>query len=108
MEKVKQLALDLTSEAIERVAAHAHQEWRSEARHVVERLASTKSLFTADEVWAELDKASFTTHEPTALGAVMRDAVRTGTIMATGSYWPTKRSAAHRRPVAVYRSGLPL
>jgi len=94
--------VEVTEEAIERARAHAHAAWLLEAEFVIKMLAATGRAFTTDDAWFRLDKSGHTTHEPRALGAVMRDFVRGGQIVHTGEYWPSERRECHRRPVAVW------
>lgn len=44
------------------------------------------------------------THEPRALGALMREAARAGDIEATDAWALSERVACHRRPLRVWRS----
>lgn len=104
-----QLSLVLQGEAnkadgMERAWNHANTNWKAAAIAVVRYLATCKSEFTADEVWAELDSLGFTTGEHRAMGAVMRQAAVDDLIVKTDRVVPTTRPSANRRPVAVWRS----
>lgn len=104
-----QLSLVLQGEAnkadgMERAWNHANTNWKAAAIAVVRHLATTKSEFTADEVWAELDSMGFTTGEHRAMGAVMRQAAVDELIVKTDRVVPTTRPSANRRPVAIWRS----
>lgn len=95
-----QLSLELTTEAINRAEGHADPKWLDKAYTVVERLARTNRVFTTDHVWRALD--GYHTHEPRALGAVMRQAVKDRLITSTGTYVKSSRPECHRRPIPVY------
>ena len=92
------------ADAMERAWNHANTNWKAAAIAVVRHLATTKSEFTADEVWAELDSLGFTTGEHRAMGAVMRQAAVDELIIKTDRVVPTTRPSANRRPVAIWRS----
>ena len=92
------------ADAMERAWNHANTNWKAAAIAVVRHLATTKSEFTADEVWAELDSLGFTTREHRAMGAVMRQAAVDELIVKTDRVVPTTRPSANRRPVAIWRS----
>lgn len=95
--------LAITEEAIGRARDHANQVWLRDARRAVEVLAAKMLPFTTDDVWALLEKVSVAaTHEPRALGAVMRQAQRDGLIRRTGGWISTTRPQAHTRPCAVW------
>lgn len=106
---MRQLALVLQGEAnkadgMDRAWNNANTSWKAAAVAIVRHLATTKSEFTADEVWAELDSLGFSTAEHRAMGAVMRQAAVDGLIIKTDRVVPTTRPSANRRPVAVWRS----
>jgi hypothetical protein len=96
-----QLSLD---EAVERVGTHADGNWVDEARQAVVVCARRGGEFTTDEVWSWLDWFSTaTTHDPRAMGAVMRWAVQARLIEPTDRYTKSERPACHKRPVRVWR-----
>lgn len=88
--------------AIDGVEANAHPTWLDLARAVV--LAQPPgSLFTTDVVWVALGDTDVRTHEPRALGAVMRGLQRDGDVVNTRRYEPSQRPKCHARPVPVWR-----
>lgn len=91
-------------EAIARVDAHADSAWRQRALQVVEYLAATRGTFTTDDVWEQLAVHGEATHEPRALGAIMRTAARQGICAPTPTYRTSSRAACHARPVRVWRA----
>ncbi len=93
------------AEAVERVEAHADPEWCAAALSAVRYLADHLAEWTTDEVWGLLKARGEATHEPRALGAVMRRAVADGICLPTDRYRPTIRREAHGRPVRVWTSG---
>lgn len=87
------------------VDEHAAPDWKIEARRVVRHLAETKPEFTTDPVWFMLERfTEAETHEPRALGAVMRAAARDRLIVATDRTVESVRVANHRRPVRIWKS----
>jgi hypothetical protein len=86
--------------ALEQVREHAHEPWFEEALAVV-RALDHGDLFTSDLVWHSLP-LTVTTHEPRAMGALLRHASRLGLIRPTAQYRPSTRVACHARPVRVW------
>ena len=90
-------------DAIQAAEDHADDRWRLLAQQSLARFIATGRPFTTDELWAELDDLDAETHEPRALGAIIRRASRDGLITAVG-YQPSTRSECHGRPIRVWRS----
>lgn len=93
----------LAAQAIEQVAEHADPAWLDNARRVVWQLIKEGQPFTTDDCWSRLTSLGSTTHEPRAMGAVMRAAARAGLIATTGEYVKTSRPEAHSRPIPVWQ-----
>ncbi len=89
-------------DALKRVEDHASEAWKGEADFAVLRLAATGRPFTADDVWRGIP-AGFTTHEPRAMGAILRGCARDGIIEALQEWKLSTRPECHRRPVRVWR-----
>lgn len=66
--------------------------------------AHAHKAFTTDHVWESLYKAGYSTPEPRAMGAVMLAAARADLIVKSRLTTPTNRTAANRRPVAIWLS----
>jgi hypothetical protein len=96
-------ALQARDEAIQTAEDHAHAEWLAFALLTVKNLALLGPEFTTDAVWERLDHYGVTTHEPRAMGAVVKRAVRDGLIVSTGRYVKSGRKVNHARPIPVYR-----
>lgn len=90
-------------DAIDLVDEHADETWKTEANRLMFRFAAGARPFTADDLWAELQRSGVTTHEPRALGAVFRRAARDGIITPIG-YKASTRPECHGRPVRVWVS----
>ena len=109
---IEQLALSFSPAAgaarrddgINRAGNHADEAWKHAAYRIVTELSHSHKAFTSDEVWQRLTKAGYSTPEPRAMGAVMLAAARSGLIIKSRSYTPTNRTAANRRPVAIWLS----
>ena len=87
--------------ALQKAEAHADATWLRAARQVVWDLIKADEPFTTDDCWAKLDALGVVTHEPRALGAVIRAAAKAGYIQTTG-YRKTTRPEAHSRPIPVW------
>lgn len=96
---------EAAEEAIERVEEHANPDWKQAAFEAVERVAREKPYFTTDHVWAALYREDTATHEPRAMGAIMRQAQAAG-ICRKAAVLPQKSALAscHRRPKQVWQS----
>ena len=81
---------------MQQVEQNANAEWLKAAWKTVLRLAHTGEAFTSDKVFL-LTRGS--THEPRAMGAVMRKASRSGIIKPTGRWVDTGRKVSHNRPM---------
>jgi hypothetical protein len=88
-----------TEQAIDQVEANASVEWNAEADAAVRHLCSNRQSITSDDVWALM---SSKTHEPRAMGAVMRRAYRDGLIIPIDRWVQTQRASAHKRPVRIW------
>ncbi len=91
-------------EALERVEVNAEPAWKDVAYRAVMWLASMSSSFTTDSVWAAIEAhhPDVVTHEPRAMGAVMRRACDAGVIVRTDRTKNSIRPQSHRRPVRVW------
>lgn len=89
-------------QAIQTADEHADPEWRDAALAAGRRAAARLDLLTSDDVRREIQGAS--THEPRALGAVMRALAKEGIIVATDRYVKSGRVEAHDRPMRCWRS----
>ncbi|MHB2029897.1 MAG: hypothetical protein ACYCPT_13950 [Acidimicrobiales bacterium] len=95
----------VTNSAIKRAEIHADGDWLAKAMESVRFCARMKPTFTTDDVWARLEFQRVEgTHEPRAMGAVMRHAKAEKIVMPTGEYRVSERIECHGRPVAVWRS----
>lgn len=90
-------------DSIDVAEQHADTQWLAQADAIVFRFAAGARPFTTDDVWAELTRTGVTTHEPRALGAVLRRFSKVGTIVPIG-YRPSTRPECHGRPVRVWVS----
>ena len=72
---------------------------------IIKVLAIAYPTFTTDDVWLALQKVpDVATHEPRALGSMMRAAGKSGWIVPTDRYVNSRRPECHARPVKVWRS----
>lgn len=91
-------------DAIKRVERHAVTDWKAAADIAVTACAKRLDYFTTDDVVMEMPADGPATHEPRALGAVMRKSAADGIIAATESWRLSKIPSCHRRPKRVWAS----
>lgn len=90
-------------EALARVEASADPDWMEACLQIGRELADEMDAFTTDHIWERLpDDAR--THEPRAMGAVMRSLSDLGVIERTDRTVNSHRPECHRRPVRLWRS----
>jgi len=96
----------LRDAAINQADEHAAPDWKTVAYAVVTTLTETMGEFTTDDVWYELQRSGPHTHEPRALGAIMRKAAAAGLIEPSNPkrYEESTRAVCHRAPKLVWRS----
>lgn len=92
----------LAQDGMDRAEDHADDTWLLAAKRVVWDLIQLGQPFTTDAVWERLDALGVRTHEPRALGAVMRAAASAGYLTNTGSYFKSQRPDCHSRPVPLW------
>lgn len=90
-------------EAVTRVASNADPEWIEHTLHVIWCLAVAQDEITTDDIWQTIGDVA-ATHEPRALGAVMKKAAAKGWVSPTDRYRPSSRPACHARPVRIWAS----
>lgn len=92
-------------EAVERVDRHADPTWRADAMTAVEHVARTRHELTSDDVWSTMSNTSDAhTHDPRAMGPIMRAARAAGWIVPTDRYRASGHTVNHNRPQRVWRS----
>lgn len=97
-------AQDAKTEAIARAEKNAAPDFLATASTIVLRLASAMPHgFTTDAVWEVLDASGIKTHEPRALGAVMKQLADGGYITKTGAYVDSLRPECHCRPIPIWK-----
>jgi len=101
---IEDWSIMLTNAAIKKADDHANAEWKEAALDIVRVLSFSTERFTTDDVWEYLESAGRTTHEPRAMGAIMRKAVKEGYIRSTGEFVKSRRPECHCRPVAVWEA----
>lgn len=95
-----------TDEAIERVERHADDDWKRLAYRAVRWLASTRAEFTAEDAGDALRRyyPDAQTHEPRAMGPIMKRAQRDGIIEATDHFRRSDRPESHCCPKQIWAS----
>lgn len=97
----------VTEEAIQRVEDHAAPTWLEEAYNAGVGLARIRSDFSSDDIWQWMEDyyPDVTTHEPRAMGAVIRSLKRNGIIAVEPKcYVKSARVQSHLRPIPRHSS----
>lgn len=84
---------------IQQALDHADDDWKALAERLLRQSARLGIDFTTDEVMEQLDDSPFTTHEPRALGGIVKRLIRQGVITQVG--WARSRRR-HSSPIPVY------
>jgi hypothetical protein len=98
--------MNSTTEAIDRVEKNSNQDW-SQAAYLACCLVAEQQVFlTSDDVWEMLATIApqYQTHEPRAMGAVMRRVARDKKIEPTDRYVKSNRPECHHRPQMIWDS----
>lgn len=90
--------------AISRVDAHADIEWKVKAYTIGEQIARENETMISEDIWDALTRNGFTTHEPRAMGAVMRKLNSRKVVEATDRFITSPSPLGHGRPTRVWRS----
>jgi hypothetical protein len=86
------------------VEAHADEDWKAAALLAAKHTAEDLPYLTSDDVWALIPK-TVKTHEPRALGPIMRDAAKAGWIeKAELPGRNSNRPTLHSSPRTVWKS----
>ena len=97
-------AAKLRDEAIAKGEANAKESWKKAASAAIAQVAMLYDTFTTDEVWMRLGKSSDSTHDPRAMGSIMRNAQKQGIIAPTTLWRNSARVSCHKRPSRVWKS----
>ena len=89
--------------ALEAVEDHADPLWKDVVADAIWHLVLTADTWTSDDVYDLLPKDAHT-HEPRAMGAIIRRFASAGWIVSTNEYRESRRPEAHRNPKKVWRS----
>lgn len=95
----------IIAEAVEGSYANSPDAWKDEAQTIVKQVAGEFPTFTSEDVWDRLSAPE--TGDGSALGGVMRRAVKAGWIeLIEGVTVPARIDTKHKRPTRVWRSKL--
>ena len=93
---------DERDDAIDRAEDHAAGDWLEAAFDAGVRLASNRRTLVSEQVFDLIPDVS--THEPRAMGAVMRRLRNAGYIAPTDTFVKSPSPRGHGRPSRVWRS----
>ena len=97
--------MNVTTQAINKVERNANEQWVSTAMFIILYLSKEHTQFTADMVWSEFKHyPTIKTHEPRAMGAVMRKAQKIGLISRTSFFVNSNRTSCHNGPKRIWKS----
>ena len=99
-----ELIVESREKAIKQVDKNANTEWKDIAYSKGYELAKVKHYFTSEDVWEGLSDSDSSTHEPRAMGPVMRRLQRDGFIVATSQFTVSTSPLGHGRPSRVWKS----
>ena len=101
-------AIAARDEAIDRAEENANADWKEAAYLACCLVAEEQPLFTTDNVWQKMNYLfpKFATHEPRAMGAVMRRVASDNKICGTDDYVKSNRPECHHRPQMVWKSNI--
>ena len=90
-------------EAMARVEAHAHEQWKDAAMDTIYRAWRLRPSFTSEDLWKDgLPKPP----EPRALGPMITAAASRGWCEASGTYVKGSSVSRHGAPIAVWTSNI--
>jgi len=95
---------EIIEEGIKKSHEALDPDWTAILVSAVEWCAKEFQYFTTDDVWMYISNYTVAFPHPSALGHQMRLAVKNSLIERTGDFQESKRPAAHRRPLRVWRS----
>lgn len=91
-------------EAIARVDAHADVDWKAQAYATGIRIAEREEYLISEDIWQALVDAGVHTHEPRAMGAVMKRLSRSKVIAPTDRFITSPSPLGHGRPSRMWES----
>lgn len=106
MARARAKAQAVTDRAVAKVTEHANERWLRAATEAVRLVARAMPTFTTDDVWPVVNRMGVSTHEPRAMGAVMRRAMASGDCTPTDEFRASVRPECHKNPKRVYESNL--
>ena len=90
-------------DAMERVEAHAAEEWKNLEQDIIFSVCQKQGAFTSEDLWrAGLPKP----REPRALGPMLTAAAKKGWCESSGNYVRGSSVTRHGAPIVVWRSKL--
>ena len=97
--------MNVKTEAIDQVEKNANEQWISTALFIISYLTKERNHFTTDTIWAEfVHYPTIKTHEPRAMGAVMRKAKVIGLVSSTPNFVNSNRTSCHYGPKRIWKS----
>lgn len=100
--------LDIINErdkAIDLVEANASHNWKNVAYVTALAIAVRQRTLVSEDVWEHMPEGTYT-HEPRAMGAIMRQLRKDNIIVPTGEYTISKSPLGHGRPSHIWKSNI--
>lgn len=98
-----QMIIESREQAIHQVETNANPDWKDAAYSTGVDLAKSQEYFTSEEVLLNMVRG-IETHEPRAMGPVMRRLQKDGVIEATSRFITSISPLGHGRPSRVWKS----
>jgi hypothetical protein len=95
---------ELTDCAIEAAVDAADPAWRDTAIRVVRGLCMSQATLSADDIWNALKAYNEATHEPRALGGILRHCAKLGYCKVSDQYIKSRLPQRHSRPIPLWYS----
>lgn len=92
-----------TNEAIQRVDKAANELWKDTCLEAIKEACRRWETFTSEDVADILDETNTHTHEPRAMGAMMRKAQSLGYCTPTAEFVPSHRTTSNSYTKRVWR-----
>jgi hypothetical protein len=90
-------------QGMQQAEAHASEEWKEHVMLAICLTAVRNQYFTSALVWEQVNES---THEPRAMGCMMRHAKKNGWIEPTDQFVASTRPSRHRAPLRVWKSNI--
>jgi len=96
---------EITEEAINRVEEHADPCWKKKVIDIIQDICTRKQFFSADDIAERMEQEEETTHDNSALGAMIKKVEKMGLCVPNG-YMRSKRKGRHAGVLILWKSNI--